>query len=99
MRHGVAEGLVVHLHRLVVTLEGRGQLEDLEPVAAGFLSGQLGWLGDVSAAPRDDGVAELPADALQIGVAVAAGMDADAVLVLVWPVLGAHRTVLAAQAF
>jgi hypothetical protein len=35
----------------------------------------------------------------QIGVAVAAGMDADAMLVLVWVVLGAHRAVLAAHAF
>jgi hypothetical protein len=87
VRHGVAQGLVVHLDRPVVALEGRGRLKDLQPEAAGFLRGQLGWLSDVSAAPDDDGVAKLPAGALQIGVAVAAGMDADAVLVLVWAAL------------
>jgi hypothetical protein len=92
VRHGVAEGLVVHLHRLVVTLEGRGHLEDLQPVPAGFLHLQLGWLGDVAAAPDDDGVAELPAGALRIGVAVAAGMDADAVVVLVGAVLGTSNS-------
>lgn len=95
VRHGVAEGLVVHLDRLVMALEGRGHLEDFQPVPAGFVSVQLGWLGDVSAAPHDDGVAGLPAGALQIRVTVAAGMDADAELILVWALLGAHRTVLA----
>jgi hypothetical protein len=99
VRHGVPEGLIVHLHRLVVALERRGYLEDLQPVAAGFLRVQFGRLGDMGAAPDDDGVAELPADALQIGVALAAGMDADAKVILVGTVLAAHRAVLAAQAF
>jgi hypothetical protein len=58
-----------------MTLQRRGHLQDLTPVAASFLIVQLGRLGDVAAAPGDDGVAGLPGGALQIGVAVAAGED------------------------
>src|SRR6266498_4788751 len=92
----VAERLVVHLQRPVVPLKRSGHLQHFQPVPAGFLGLQVCWLCNMPPSPDDHGVAALNRCTLEVGVAVLAGRDANAVLILIWTTSGAHGAGFAA---
>jgi hypothetical protein len=66
----VAEHLVVELDRLEDLLQSSSHYQELAPIRLSLLVGELGRLGDMTAAPRHDGESTLDVASKQVSVGV-----------------------------